>query len=210
MSRREDVLEVIGTHRVSAIIRAGDQETAGRAMEAAVAGGFRVVEFTLTTPGALELVSEFGRREELLVGAGTVLTRDLAREAVEAGARFLVSPVVDREVIEEARKLDVVSIPGAMTPTEMIAADAAGAEIVKIFPAPADLPAFVTQVRGPLPDLRLFPTAGVSEANFEAVLKAGAFGVGFVASLFDPADLAAGRFEVVEQRARRIIDRLRK
>ncbi len=205
---RSDLVTEIGKRRVSAIIRTRNAETARRAMQAAVVGGFRLVEFTLNTPDAFALIEEFAADERLVVGAGTVLTTDDARRAVEAGARFLVSPVTDPEVIAAARERDVPAIPGAATPTEMMAAHRAGADIVKIFPAPADLPVFVTQVLGPLRDLKLFPTAGVTPANFEAVLAAGAFGAGFVASLFDPADLAAGRFEAVEARARDIHARL--
>jgi 2-dehydro-3-deoxyphosphogluconate aldolase/(4S)-4-hydroxy-2-oxoglutarate aldolase len=204
MTRREALVDEIGKRRVSAIIRTRDRETARRAMQAAVAGGFRLVEFTSNTPGALELIAEFAADERLLVGAGTVLTPRQAADAVEAGARFLVSPVVDGEVIAAAGALDVPAIPGAQTPTEMMTAHRAGAEIIKIFPAPADLPVFVAQVLGPLRELKLFPTAGVTPANFLAVLEAGAFGVGFVTSLFDPADLAAGRFVAVEARARDI------
>jgi 2-dehydro-3-deoxyphosphogluconate aldolase/(4S)-4-hydroxy-2-oxoglutarate aldolase len=201
------IVEEMGRLRVSAIVRAKDRDTAAAAMEAAVRGGFRMVEFTLTTPGALELVADFARREGLLVGAGTVLSPARAREAVEAGARFLVSPVVDPEIIALARRLGVASVPGCSTPTELVTAHRAGADVLKIFPAPADITTFVTQVRGPLPDLKLFPTAGVTEDNFEAVLAAGAFGVGFVASLFQPDDMAGGRFDAIEERARRITGR---
>jgi 2-dehydro-3-deoxyphosphogluconate aldolase/(4S)-4-hydroxy-2-oxoglutarate aldolase len=99
-------------------------------------------------------------------------------------------------------------VPGAFTPTEMMAATSAGADIVKLFPAPADVAATVSQLRGPFPELRIYPTAGVTPENFEAVLAAGAFGVGFVTSLFSPADLAAGRFEAIEWRAAEITTRL--
>jgi 2-dehydro-3-deoxyphosphogluconate aldolase/(4S)-4-hydroxy-2-oxoglutarate aldolase len=203
-----DTVREIGRRRVGAILRTADREVARRAMQAAVTGGFRMVEFTLTIPGALDLVGEFARDEELLVGAGTVLTPDQARAAVRAGARFLVSPVVDPAVIRTAVELDVPCVPGAFTPTEMMAATAAGADIVKLFPAPADVAATVSQLRGPFPELRIYPTAGVTPENFEAVLAAGAFGVGFVTSLFSPADLAAGRFEAIEWRAAEITTRL--
>jgi 2-dehydro-3-deoxyphosphogluconate aldolase/(4S)-4-hydroxy-2-oxoglutarate aldolase len=207
MPGREATLGAIGERRLSAILRTDDRARAAAAMEAAVAGGFRLVEFTLTIPGALELVREFSRREGLLVGAGTVLSVEEARNAVAAGARFLVSPVCDPEVIAEARRLDVVSIPGTSTPTEMLAAHRAGADIVKVFPAPADLPTFLKQVRGPLPFLKLFPTAGVTPDNFRAVLEAGAFGVGFVASLFAPEDVSRGNVAAIEERARDIFRR---
>ena len=207
-TRWKKTLSEMGERRVSAILRWPDTEVARRAMRAAVAGGIRMVEFTLTTPGALELVSEFSREPELLVGAGTVLTVGEARAAAAAGARFLVSPVVDREVIAEASALDAVAVPGAYTPTEMQTAIRAGAEVVKLFPAPADIATHVSQIRGPFPDLRILPTAGVTPENFAAVLRAGAFGVGLVGSLFVPEDLRRGDFEAVERRAAGIMKTL--
>ncbi len=207
-TRWKKTLSEMGERRVSAILRWPDTEVARRAMRAAVAGGIRMVEFTLTTPGALELVSEFSREPELLVGAGTVLTVGEARAAAAAGARFLVSPVVDRGVIAEASALDAVAVPGAYTPTEMQTAIRAGAEVVKLFPAPADIATHVSQIRGPFPDLRILPTAGVTPENFAAVLRAGAFGVGLVGSLFVSEDLRRGDFEAVERRAAGIMKTL--
>src|SRR5438105_2249196 len=154
---RAATLESIRRHRVSAIIRTHDQQLANDAMQAAIAGGFRIVEFTLTTPGALELVSRFAGQPELVVGAGTVLSVPDAEAAVKAGARFLVSPVCDSDIIAAAIRLDVVSIPGAFTPTEMLAAHRAGADLVKLFPAPASVPEYVRAVLGPLPFLKIFP-----------------------------------------------------
>src|SRR5712691_7139869 len=107
---------LLGEVRASAILRCPTRETAVSAMEAALRGGFRIVEFTLTIPGALDLVEEFARRKELIVGAGTVLTVDEARTAVKRGAQFLVSPVVDPEVIAAGRSLGVAVIPGCQTP----------------------------------------------------------------------------------------------
>ena len=194
-------LEAIGRRRISAIIRTRSRQSAHDAMTAAVAGGFRMIEFTLTTPGALELISEFSENRDLLVGAGTVLTVDDARRAVDAGARFLVSPVCDAEVVAEAKILGAASVPGTFTATEMLAADRLGADLVKLFPAPADVPGYVRAILGPLPHLRIFPTAGVTPENFLTVLRAGAFGVGFVASLFDPAEIAGSDFRAIERRA---------
>jgi len=171
-------------------------------MEAAVRGGFRAVEFTLTIPHALELISDFSKRSELVVGAGTVLSVEDAREAVRAGARFIVSPVTDEAVIAAAAALGVAAIPGTFTPTEMLRAHRAGAPLIKLFPAPGTGPTYVRQVLGPLPRLKLVPTAGVDASNAAAYLEAGAWAVGFVASLFTPEDLSAGRFDRVEERAR--------
>jgi 2-dehydro-3-deoxyphosphogluconate aldolase/(4S)-4-hydroxy-2-oxoglutarate aldolase len=208
MSRRAETVTQIEAARVSAIIRANDQAVARDAIAAAVAGGFRAVEFTLTTPGALELITEFSRNRDLVVGAGTVLTVEQARSAVEAGARFLVSPVTDPAVVAEAARLDVACIPGTYTPTEMLAAHRAGADLLKVFPAHHNMADFVRSVLGPLPFLKIFPTAGFTIEDFPAVLAAGAVGLGFVRPLFDPADIGAGRFAAIEDRARRIIRRL--
>ena len=119
MSSRQSVINEILEHRVSAIVRTKEQRLAAEAMRAAIEGGFRLVEFALTTPGALELIGEFAEKPELLVGAGTVLTIGQARATVKAGARFLVSPICDPEIIAEAHKLGVAAIPGTVTATEM-------------------------------------------------------------------------------------------
>ncbi len=205
IDQRETIREQIKLRRVSAILRTDDPSVAREAMKAAVAGGFRMVEFTLTIPGALELVREFSTQEGLLVGAGTVLSTQQAHEAVEAGARFLVSPVCDPEVIAEAAELGVVSIPGTYTPTEMLTAHRCGADFVKLFPAPHDAAQIVSAILGPMPFLRIFPTAGVTPDNFITVLRAGAAGVGFVASLFTPHDMAKRDYAAIERRAAGII-----
>jgi len=198
---KSDALTIMETARVSAIIRTHDQQLAGDAMQAAVDGGIRLVEFTLTTPGAYELIHQFASQADLLVGAGTVMSPELARRAVDAGARFLVSPIVDRSVIEAASALEVPVIPGAATPTEMETAHRLGADIIKVFPAPAGGVEFIQAVLGPLPHLRLFPTAGVTPDNVGAFLHAGCFGVGLVRSLFVPGDLERRDFAAVRRRA---------
>ena len=209
ISGRASILEEICRRRVSAIIRTDDQQLAADAMAAAVAGGFRIVEFTLTTPGAYELITEFcGKPEAPLVGAGTVLTIEQAERAVAAGARFLVSPVTDPAILSQARELDVVSIPGTFTATEMITAHRAGADMLKLFPAPSNVAQYVASILGPLPELKIFPTAGVDLDNMIDVLRAGAAGIGFVKSLFVPADLANRNFSAIQQRASAIIKRL--
>ena len=209
ISCKADILKELDRRRISAIIRTDDQQLAADAMSAAVAGGFRIVEFTLTTPGALELIAEFAdKSEKLLVGAGTVMTRQQAESAVQAGARFLVSPVCDPEIIACAKRLDVVSIPGTFTATEMITAHRAGADLLKLFPAPADVAQYVKSILGPLPQLKIFPTAGVDIDNMREVLDAGAAGIGFVRSLFTPDDMATRNFDAIEARASAITARM--
>lgn len=176
-------------------------------MDAAVEGGFSVIEFTLTTPGAFELIHDFALRPGLAVGAGTVLTVEDAHRAVDAGARFLVSPVVDEAVIAAGAERGVAVMPGTSTPTEMLRAHRAGAVLQKLFPAPAGGPQFVRSVLGPMPFLRIVPTNGVDADNVGAFLDAGAWAVGFVAALFDPEDMRAGAFDRVRDRARLLVSR---
>lgn len=205
---REAIVRELLSRRISAIIRADDASVAREAMRAAVRGGFRVVEFTLTTPDALALIAEFRQSPDLLVGAGTVLTADEACAAVATGAQFLVSPVFDPAIVQLAGELRVPCFPGTATPTEMVAAHHAGADFVKLFPAPHDIPAYVRQVLAPLPFLRIFPTAGVTPENFLAVLAAGAAGVGFVSSLFRAEDLSSRDYAVIEKRAWGVVEAL--
>jgi 2-dehydro-3-deoxyphosphogluconate aldolase / (4S)-4-hydroxy-2-oxoglutarate aldolase len=205
----ERFVGLLGEARASAILRCPSREAAASAMEAAVRGGFRIVEFTLTIPGALDLVEDFSRRPELVVGAGTVLTVDEARSAVRRGAQFLVSPVIDEEVIAAGLSSGVAVIPGCHTPSEMLAAHRAGAPLQKLFPAPGNGPAYVRACLGPLPFLKIVPTNGVDATNARAWLDAGAYAVGFTHALFDAADLGAGRFDRIETRARELLAAVR-
>jgi 2-dehydro-3-deoxyphosphogluconate aldolase/(4S)-4-hydroxy-2-oxoglutarate aldolase len=206
---RAAVLSAFAQHRCSAILRTTDRDAVRPALEAAIAGGFRIVEVTLTTPDALEHIAALAERHGLVVGAGTVLSVDAAKEAMAAGARFLVSPVTDPQVITFCRQHDLVSVPGTFTPTEMMAAHRAGADLIKLFPGPANGPEFLRAVRGPLPFLRLFPTSGVTEDNVDAWFAAGAFGVGFVASLFDADDVKLRRFDTITARAARLLAKVK-
>lgn len=205
----QSFVDLLGRERASAILRCDDAETARRALHAAIAGGFRVVEVTLTTPRALELIAEVAAHPGVVAGAGTVLTREEADAAVDSGARFLVSPVTDELVIRRAAELGVASIPGGHTPTELLAAHRAGAPLVKLFPAPAGGPAWLRSLLAPLPFLKVVPTNGVDLDNAEQWLAAGAWALGFVAALFAADDLRLGRFDRIEERSRQILQRVR-
>ncbi len=201
----DEFVDLFGRLRASAILRTSEASAAGPAMNAAVRAGFRIVEFTLTTPGALERIAEFSARDGLIVGAGTVLSVDDARAAVDAGARFLVSPVTDEVVIEEATRLGVASMPGVHTPTEMLRAHTAGAQLQKLVPAPGLGPAFVKACLGPLPFLNIVPTNGCDATNAGAWLAAGAHALGFVAPLFDAGEVLRGETARIETRARALL-----
>ena len=194
-------VDTLARERVVAIIRAKDQRTAAEAMEAAVRGGIRVLEFTLNTPGALELVSTFAARDDLTVGAGTVLRPADVDFAVRAGARFLVSPVYDEAVATAAGRARLPLIPGCSTPTELWRAHSAGIEVLKLFPAPADGPGWVRATLGPMPFLRIVPTQGVDANNASAWIAAGCLAVASGAYLFSPQALAAQDWDGIEARA---------
>ncbi len=202
---RERFVERLGREKASAILRTDDQEKAALAMEAAIRGGFTILEFTLTIPGALELVQDFSRREGVVVGTGTAMTAEDVRDSVDAGARFVVSPVVDEVVIEAASDLGVASMPGTHTPTEMLRAHRAGADLCKLFPAPAGGPTWVKSVLGPMPYLKIVPTNGVDEHNAADWMRAGCFATGFVAPLFVADDIAHNRWDEIETRAARCL-----
>ncbi len=198
-------VEKIGRAKASAILRTNDQEKAAKAMEAAIRGGFSIIEFTLTIPGVFDLVQDFSRREGLVVGTGTVMNAAQAQQSVDAGACFVVSPVVDETVIAAANELGVASMPGTHTPTEMLRAQRAGAQLCKLFPCPHGGPDWVRSVLAPMPDLKIVPTNGVDQHNAGEWIAAGAFAVGYVAPLFAPADIAAGRWDAIEERARQCL-----
>ena len=208
MNDREHIKSELLERKISAIIRTDNQKVAEQAMQAAVDGGFRVVEFTLTTPGSLNLITQFRENDDLIVGAGTVMSPTIVQEAVEAGAQFLVSPVCNVDVIKEAEKLDVVSIPGTFTATEMETAHRAGADFVKLFPAPENVAEYIRFILAPLPYLKIFPTSGVNLDNMLDVLQAGAAGTGFVRPLFDPEMIRNKNYDGIRQRAEEIVERL--
>jgi len=202
-------VELFGHAKASAILRTDSQETAARAMQAAIRGGFTIIEFTLTIPGVFDLVRDFSRDQNLVVGTGTVMTVGQARQSVEAGARFLVSPVMDEQVINAAQQLGVASMPGTQTPTEMARAHRAGAQLCKLFPCPAGGPTMIRSVLAPMPFLKIVPTNGVDQHNARDWIAAGAHAVGFVAPLFAQADLNAGRWDLIEERAKSCLAALR-
>lgn len=205
MTSSDDFLRTLWDTRITAILRTTDEALATAAMDAAIRGGMRIVELTLTTPGALYIIAQLSANEGLVVGAGTVLLPAQARAAVEAGARFLVSPVMDPEIIALARELGVPVLPGVHTPTEMLAAHRAGAPLLKLFPGPAGGPVWLRSVLAPLPFLRVVPTNGVDLDNAAAWLRAGAFAVGLTTALFDPAAVAARDLVGIESRARALV-----
>lgn len=189
-----------------AVVRLPDAAGVLRAIDAIRAGGITGVELTMTTPRALELLEEMSRTmgDEVLAGMGSVTDAESVRRAVDAGARYIVSPVFKPEVIAEAHRLGTAVMPAGFTPTEILAAHEAGADIVKVTPAEVLGVAFIKGVMAPMPFLRLMPTGGVTPENIGEWLRAGAVAAGVGSALVDPRLVAAGDFATLTARARRM------
>jgi 2-dehydro-3-deoxyphosphogluconate aldolase/(4S)-4-hydroxy-2-oxoglutarate aldolase len=190
------------------VIRAATPELALRAALAVLAGGISIFEITMTVPDApaviRQLVAELGDRA--VVGAGTVLDAEAARLCLDAGAAFLVSPGLDLATVAAAHARGVPMMPGALTPTEVIAAWKSGAEMVKIFPCGAvGGPRYLRALRGPLPQVKLLPTGGVNAENAAEYIAAGAAALGVGSELVDAAALAEGRDALLTERARALV-----
>jgi 2-dehydro-3-deoxyphosphogluconate aldolase/(4S)-4-hydroxy-2-oxoglutarate aldolase len=162
----------------------------------------------MTVPRAVALIESLTASAPggVIVGAGTVLDAETARQVILAGARFVVSPVLRPAVIELGHRYDVAVMPGCFTPTEILTAWEAGADVVKVFPASAVGPGFFKDVHGPLPQVRLMPTGGVTRENAGAWIAAGAVAIGVGTALVDPKAVSAGRFDLVSANARHFID----
>ena len=209
MMDRHAVVAGLLARRLIAIVRVPDAAQLLPVAKALHAGGVEVIEFTLTTPGALEQLraarAHFGGA--LILGAGTVLDAGLAQQAIEAGAQFIVAPNFDPAVVRlcHRHRYDVPVIPGALTPTEIVAAWTAGADFVKVFPAGLGGPSYIREVRAPLPQVQLVPTGGVTAENVVEFLRAGAVAVGVGSSLVDKAAVAARGWPALTNRARRFV-----
>lgn len=204
---RNKILEYIGHHKAVAVLRLNDEAHFEPVCRALYEGGVRIIEITMTTPNALELVRKSDKilPGDMLTGAGTVLDADTAHKLIDAGSRFIVSPVLKKEIIDAAHKLDTVVMPGAFTPTEIRQAWEWGADVVKVFPADALGPAYFKAVKAPMPFLRLMPTGGVSLTNGGEWLEAGAFAVGLGSALMDMKAIQKGDFEQIRMNAETVI-----
>lgn len=208
---RADTVRRIEASGVVAVIRLQDGSKLRAVVDALAAGGIIALEVTMTVPRAIELIGEIAPAlpDGFLVGAGTVVDPDTARAAVQAGARFIVGPVFRPAVIEAARAAGAAAMPGCFSPTEILAAWEAGADVVKVFPATALGPAYFKDLRGPLPQVRLMPTGGVTIENAGEWIKAGAVAIGVGGALVDPKLVAAGNYAAITDRAKRFIERVR-
>ena len=204
-TKKQAVIDRILQEGVVPVLRAESHEIALQAVEALRAGGIGVLEITMTVPGAVQLIEKLAKDigEECLIGAGTVLDEKSAAECVAAGARFVVSPAVNVATIEYCRKNDIPILPGAFTPTEVVTAWNAGADMVKLFPAGAGGgPGYLKSLRAPLPQVKFVPTGGVSLDNAGDYIRAGAVAVGIGADLVNTKAISAGKAHLITEQAR--------
>ena len=205
--RRTSIAARIEEIGIVAVVRMKDPDKVHAIVNALAAGGLRALEVTMTVPRAVELIRELASAlpSGFLLGAGTVVDAPTARAVIDAGATFVVSPVFRPDVIAACHDRDVPAIPGCFSPTEILAAHDAGADLVKVFPATALGPQFIKDVRAPLPQVKLMPTGGVTVDNAGDWIRAGAAAVGIGSALLDAAAIDAGRFEVVTANAARAV-----
>jgi 2-dehydro-3-deoxyphosphogluconate aldolase/(4S)-4-hydroxy-2-oxoglutarate aldolase len=202
---KQKVLRRIGDVGIVPVVRAASGAEAIAIGDAIVAGGIELLEITMTVPGAIEVMTEAIKRygDRLLVGAGTVTDVEQTRACIAAGARFIVAPIADDASIAECRRADVVVIPGALTPTEVVRAWRAGADLVKVFPCSAvGGAAYIKALRAPLPQIPLVPTGGVTLQTVASFFAAGAAAVGVGSDLCNVAAVRVGHAQQITEMAR--------
>ncbi len=177
-------IEVIKQTGVAAVIRGATKENIIPIASALKEGGVKVLEITVETPGACQAIEKVATEfSDVLVGAGTVLDPETARIALMSGSKFIFSPTLNRETIEMTKRYGAVSIPGALTPTEILNAYSYGADFIKVFPANVFGPSYIKDIHGPLPQIPIIVTGGIGLGNVKDFIKAGAIGVGVGSSL---------------------------
>jgi 2-dehydro-3-deoxyphosphogluconate aldolase/(4S)-4-hydroxy-2-oxoglutarate aldolase len=207
----QESLKLIGESGAIGIIRIQTAEDLLAIAGALHRGGLNCLEITMNTPGALRAIESAREKlPQVLLGAGTVLDAISAREAILAGAQFLVTPTVKLDVLEVAHRYGVPAIIGAMTPTEILTAWEAGADMVKVFPASILGPKYLQEIHGPLPQIPLVPTGGITAENAGEFIRAGAVAVCVGSWLVDKKAVAEGRFEVLTERARQLVEAVRR
>lgn len=202
------VLDQILEEKIVAVVRSPDPARLVEVAEALHAGGVRCMEITLTVPRALEVIAAVAARlkDQIILGAGTVLDAETARACLLQGAQFIVSPIVDEGVIRLCRRYSAVVFPGAFTPTEIVRAWEWGGDIIKVFPADVGGPGYFKALRGPLPQVRLMPTGGVDLTTARAFLDAGACCLGVGSALVEPDAIARGDMERISDLARQYVE----
>ena len=204
---RSEILSRIIQSGVVAVIRMKDTNRLLKVIEAVRQGGVKSIEITMTVPGAVEIIKHLSTAvpPDVLVGAGTVVDEETANQVIDAGAKFVVGPVLNLGIVALCGKRGVPVMPGCYTPTEILTAWKAGADIIKVFPATTLGPKYFKDLRGPFPDIRLMPTGGVTIDNVGEWIAAGACAVGVGSDLLDKKAIEEERYEVLTERAARMV-----
>ena len=205
--RKAEVLNTMRSVGLVPVLRAESEAQAVALADAIAAGGVNLLEVTMTVPGALRVMARLAKeRTDILVGAGTVLDPETARICMLEGAQFIVSPALNVRTVELCNRYGVAVLPGALTPTEVVTAWQAGADVIKIFPANAMGGAkYLKSLKAPLPQIEFIPTGGISHATAHEFLEAGALALGVGADLVNTRAIAAGRSEEITESARRYL-----
>ncbi len=209
---RKEVLSHIMSNGVVAVIRMKDTQRLLKVIQAVGAGGVKSIEITMTVPGAIDIIRQLAPSVpgDVLIGAGTVVDRETANKVIDAGAKFVVGPILNLEIIRLCGERNTVVMPGCFSPTEIYTAWTAGADIVKVFPATSLGPKYFKDIRGPFPDIRLMPTGGVTIDNVGEWIAAGAVAVGIGSDLLDKKAIDEERYEVLTERAKRMVENFKK
>lgn len=210
---RSEIVQKIADIGLVPIVRTSSAESAILAVEALYEGGLACAEITMTVPGAIKALEKIAAKlgDKIILGAGTVLDPETARICMLSGAEFFVTPTVRASTIEMAHRYDKAIMPGALTPTEILTAWEAGADVVKVFPC-GNLGGakYIKALKGPLPHVQMAPTGGVNLETVPDFLKAGASACGVGSELIDAATIKAGKYEVFTERAKQYIEAVRK
>jgi len=205
MPRKETLSQILSSG-VIAVIRMKDTQRLVKVIEAIQAGGVKCIEITMTVPSAVDIISHISRNAPagVIVGAGTVTEKSAALDVIKAGARFVVGPALNLDILDVCRESDTVCMPGCFSPTEILAGWNAGADVIKVFPATSLGPKYFKDIAGPFPQIRLMPTGGVTIENVGEWVAAGAVAVGIGSDLLDKKAIEEEKYSILMGRAQRL------
>ena len=205
---KKQILDEIFKRKAVAVLRVKEEDKLKKVIQAIADGGVSIAEITMTVPNAIKLIEKMNNElnENIIIGVGSVLNKQTAEDAIKAGAKYVVSPILKKEIIETAQKYDVPVMPGCFTPTEIYSAFEMGADIAKVFPADVVGMPFFKAILAPMPHLKLMPTGGVSLTNAGDWLKAGACAIGIGSALLDDKAIKEENYFKLTENAKTIMN----
>jgi 2-dehydro-3-deoxyphosphogluconate aldolase/(4S)-4-hydroxy-2-oxoglutarate aldolase len=208
---RQQIVKKILDNKIVAVIRMEDANKLLNVVDAIYKGGVDIIEITMTVPGAINLIEKTAEKfgESVLIGVGSVLKKETAQDAINAGAKFVVSPIFKEEIIDLVHKNNLPAFPGCFTPTEIYKAYERGAEIIKVFPADILGMQFIKAVKAPIPEINLMPTGGVTLSNIKDWIQAGACAVGIGTALLDKTAIKENNYQLLTENAKKALENLK-